>query len=543
MKKQKLGLGSFVKDNSQFKTEGVGNFAAAGAGLGAGMIDAIEGDNKTGVGQGLSGAMKGAAAGAAGGPIGMAAGAVIGAATSIIKLKAEQKKQEEIKKQAEKDLLDSNSRDTAATQTADNFEEEQKMFSGGVVKGKGGIDKVAANLPTDAFVVPVKNAKHPVVKDAAALLGLGTADKTKGSNKVMLTKGEVVIAPKDVPVVDKLARIKGMVDGIHGLAPDADTDADGKKCGGKVKKKHMVDGGTVSVKKLKAKYKFVAPGDATAVDVNGDPANVPSDAFPNPEQALTDKLSYRKMLKPGADVLDTPVDGTVGAGVVTPVNGDATLKDGLTWQNPDVFKAKYGEPAVKKEKPNVGTALGIAQGGIGFAGLMATGSSPIEDGLPEYKISPVIQNDVALLAARRDKGLDDAVKNSMERSIENERQTNVGLAKEYSGGSGTTAFNRAILANSNATEKRSSIAIEDQAQRNKNLEASMTGDKMLSDLERTVYEDKMKKKLLHQGQWEQKQEAWGKLLSSGIENVIGSKQLAEAKASNEKLNKIITGGK
>jgi hypothetical protein len=155
--------------------------------------------------------------------------------------------------------------------------------------------------------------------------------------------------------------------------------------------------------------------------------------------------------------------------------------------------------------------------------------------MPEYKISPVIQNDINTLAAKRDKGLDDAVRTSVMNSIEDERTTNVGLAKELSGGSNVTAFNRAILANSNATEKKTKVAAMDQEQRDKNLSASMEGNKMLSSIERTIYEDKMKKKLLDQDNWEKKQNAWGTLLNAGITNVIGASQL---KKENENLKAL-----
>jgi hypothetical protein len=246
--------------------------------------------------------------------------------------------------------------------------------------------------------------------------------------------------------------------------------------------------------------------------------------------------------KAPASVTSAPATTQTTNGVQPEVSVNPDSRNGLydMVKNATVTTgSRTADPVIKKD--NTGAILGTAQAGMGLAGLMTSGNAPIESGMPEYNISPVIMNDVAKLTSRRDQGLDQAVKDSIEKSIESERQTDVGLAKEFAGGSNVTAFNRSILANTNAQTKRNAISVADQEQRDKNLSASMEGNKMFAGMQRTVFEDKYKNKMLSQDNWEKKQNAWAALLSSGIQNVIGSKQLENERQSNNRLREMIYG--
>jgi hypothetical protein len=337
-----------------------------------------------------------------------------------------------------------------------------------------------------------------------------------------------------------MARMNGMVKGIHALAPNAKSGTKKKVTGGDVEapiySQYIKGLKGDALKKAMAQYEidnyaFKNPDAAekegekflTAQYKNHDFEK--DGKFPYPVKPETQSDSEFQFPNPK---FDKPEDILS----VEPNDGSYTKK--YSDSGSKMIQAIKTEDA-KKTKTDAGTVLGIAQAGMGLAGVMNSGNNPIESGMPEYKISPVIQNDINTLAAKRDKGLDDAVRTSVMNSIEDERTTNVGLAKELSGGSNVTAFNRAILANSNATEKKTKVAAMDQEQRDKNLSASMEGNKMLSSIERTIYEDKMKKKLLDQDNWEKKQNAWGTLLNAGITNVIGASQL---KKENENLKAL-----
>ena len=559
-----------IQDNSSFASEGTGNLATAGAGLAGGLIDAIGGEKPSMAMSGLSGAAKGAAAGAAGGPIGMAAGAAIGLATSLIKSNAEAKKAEKARK--EKELADLNAEGAilANQQQAAGIKEQNMMKTGGVVQGKGGIDKISAKLPDNAFVVPTKEANNPVIQKATNLLGYKNADKTKGNNDVMLTKGEVVIAPEHVSVVDNIAKQHGMK-GIDDLAPNSKIKAAKMlACGGKVKK--METGGPVK-KSFTVKDRDLTNDETksgfTESQLRGK-KTITVEEQKNTKNAFVDykALAAEKLLQKDKTTSGLKCGGSVKKhkkrmmkdGGLT----DSQLAEKYKFKvsdhenesyitNPDGTIEYTGNPVAsakvkakkitptEKAKSTPGTKLGIAQGMMGIAGLISSGKSPISKGFPEYKISAAILNDVATLSAKRNQGIDSAVRNNIDQTIETNRQEDVGLAKETSNGSGTTAFNRAILANNNATTKRMQVATMDQEQRDKNLNASIDANKMVAGMERTIYEDKIKKTLLDQNQWDQKQGAWGEVLASGIKNVIGSEQLQAEKDANAKLYKMING--
>lgn len=565
------GLSQFLKNNS----------AGVGAGIGAasGIVDSTA---KDGMGKSIiSNAMKGAAAGSVAGPWGIAAGAAAGIVAGIVKQKGLEKELERVKAENEKKKLDESTQQLAMEQSEELLKEEQMMATGGIVKGKAGIDKVKSKLPVGAFVVPKENANHPVVKNASAMLGYSTADKTKGSADVMLTRGEVVVTPKDVPVVDAMAKAKGMVNGINDLAPNAERSKY-KKCGGKVRK-HMDDGGLVGLQKTYPNYKiYQRPEDKATnwkapyyavnedgwfrIDESGKIAENPihpvrergsvdalNTTFNNGNNAAID-LIREKELKftpptveslPEEKIVEAPIPEPikVGLGTIEPKTPASGSDPGLLqWKSdPVAFEQKYGSHVPTPGQLDIGTAMGAIQGGLGLAGILASGKNPAENDKPEYKIPEFIMRDVAKLAAKRDSGIDEAVKNSMLKDIETQRQNDLNAGKEYSGGSGVTAFNRAILANTNATAQKGKIALADQELRDKNLDLSIRSNLGLAAMHRTIYEDRFKNKLLDQENWQEKQRAWAGLLNAGITNVVGASQLKKEQKANEAFRKMLYG--
>lgn len=404
----------------------------------------------------------------------------------------------------------------------------QRMNKGGVVKGKGTgtSDSVDANLKAKSFLVP---AKHAAIAKMLRKVVLDDDDmslnKNQGSEKVKVSKGEVVFTPQE----RKKMALAGI--DLSVLAPDADD----------VKK--MAKGGEVPDLRKKRQGAF----EDLSLDLGFGPLKY------NPEAALDDAASdksdaeTRKGLSAPTSFTPDNEDPAVDAQRAQPAlepgdlaNEEARtngLADKITGESAPASLTNTTAPAVQKpvagNKKNIdwGSILSLAQVGMGLAAA--------NEKKPEDKIDAPYTASVAKILADTSKLDQDArfgytpqEKARLEKSAAESRRAALSNIIRYTG-SNSSALNAIRGTAVDETNSLRDISIADNQVKQGKQRAALQGDELalgatqgMDARKRAIFKDNIDLYLKNQ-------EASAELINAGLSNFFNGQEYQSLKKQRD----------
>jgi len=404
---------------------------------------------------------KGAAAGAVGGPITAAVSAGVGALTSGVKAIFGAKGRQDDRAEATSDWSEFWG---GRTQDALN---ESGYAEGGKIKGKGTgkSDSIGMKAPEDAFIVPKENAAAAMQhgKDYLGWKDQEVAGRNYGNIDINVSNGEVFYTPEEYDLLDYYG-----VD-VKGLAPNAEKNKTGFSRGGKTKGFH--DGGGV--------HKHPHEDVDSVNQANQDYLN--RDATSGLNTYVSDEMAK----------IDRQVQGETFREVA---KADLPEKESI----------------MDKIMKSVGTIAGAAQVAGGAAGLASSGQRP------DINVSKKLESLSRAAKESAGYGLPPAVKNEYKKqSARKMRQVMNSITGQ--GGSAQDIYKKQIGALSTGLAESGKIEIADYEAKEKKIDRSIGIDLKLAGQEYDVNK-------IGLASWENDQDLWANLLSTGIEHIIGAGQ-------------------
>lgn len=393
-----------------------------------------------------------------------------------------------------------------------------KKAEGGIIEGKGTgkSDSINMNAEPGAFIVPIENA------DKAIQLGqefLGWNSKTMakrntGDKKIKVSDGEVYFTPEEV------GALKYYGVNVDSLAPNA-------KQGTAIKvPAKMADGGIVGSEFRKnPKYKdYIYSNDDSGnvyyTDLSGQKKQVTSkDAI----KEYNDYMNSKLVSSPNMGNEELPTEQFTNQKSI----GTASDNKNYTWQSPinnlTTTTANNEKPEMEKSWLDyVPELAGTIQTLGGAYGLMTAGKKP------DLTISKTLQNLSSETKRLAQYGYDPKVLNELNSSIELTRR-DLSRSVSESGGSPMEKMAQLNQILSTTIDKKAGITYMDAQEKARKWADSMKVQSSIAGQEFDINKIKI-------DDWYKNQEMFSELLSSGISNIIGARQLKSEQDTLKSIN-------
>jgi hypothetical protein len=505
----KLGLNDLLSKN-----KGLSSITGIGSDLVGGLLDAKKEEILTGVDnrEDPSKSMKqagaldtgkaiasGAAKGAMFGPWGALIGGAVGGLSRLFGMKA----RNEATAAATEDWSNSWSAKTAEGMKKTGYKK------GGAIEGKGTgkSDSIAMKAPEGAFIVPTENADY-AEEIGRSYLGWDKEEKAKrnykegGSTDIKVSNGEVFYTPDEVRVL----KYHGI--DLDSMTPKAENSIEMKKGGSTKKSKcKKAEGGLVQNLKI---------GGPVMGFKNGTKDKpVTSDWTHDKTQDLVindkTKTAYDKA---GAEyVFNVDENKYVKLKSGSPA-GVSIYHDAINGPDKDV-------PSWVKNIPELAGAI---QAAGGAAGLIAAGK------MPSMEVSSTLRKLSGEVRRLSEFGYEPKVINALNSEIENTRRNLSKIVENEGQNSGIEKMAKLNMLLTTTIDKKAGLAFADAAEKTRKWADVIKVDTMKAGQEFDINKIKVE-------DWYRNQEVFAGLVSAGISNIVGARQL---KSEQENLRQIGT---